>query len=174
MNCILTLLTGFLLISGIHAQTSKVDSLLFLTNSLDDSVKFNAYLAFYLHYKDHNVDSANLFVDKAIKLAVDNNNTKQEIYFTNAKGHLFAHSGKLDNAVKYYEMALDKAITFGDTFSAIRSTGNIGAMYNEKGIFDKSSKWLFEALTMAENYGHPETEAMLLTNIGYLFLNQED
>ncbi len=151
------------------------DSLIESLENASDTSKYAIYREIYFELYEINADSAKGYVDEAIKLAKEENNTSEYAFFVYAKATLYkTEGGELDTAIDLYLEAYNLALQLKDSTLAIKCLNNRGATYLDQGNFELAGKDFFKALRWAEKFNLINEESKVFTNIGYLFLKQSD
>ncbi len=152
---------------------SNIDSLLAEIQRTNDTMVFESY---YLLIGEllESPDSALLYANEAMELAISENNKKQIGVFHSQKGIVFERMGRIIEAVDEFQKAYDAFIQIDETKNAVRSLTNLGAMLVDNSKFEEASIHLFKSLKLAEENNLDELKAGIYLNIGLLFYNQQE
>ncbi len=159
----------------LKAQKSHVTESLIESFDLDtiDS-KYDVYRNIYLKIFETHADSALMFVNEALNYAEAENNLAEYNFFCYAKAKILKHKGKLEDAIDLYVKSYHEAMELGDSVLAIKCLSGRGATYIDLGDFELAGADFFTALNWAEKYHLTRLESQVHTNIGMLFLKQNE
>ena len=128
IQCILILFVSGPLFS------SQADSLFrVLERSKEDSLKVNTLLSLAATYYRSNPDSAILYAEQAISLAVKIQFTRGLAYAYKGRGMGFYFQGKYAEALNDWEISLDYFRKINDLLGVSNMLNNLGAVYYNYG-----------------------------------------
>jgi len=166
-----------LLINSISLKSNcNVDSLINLINNApNDSVKSKklTILVFYQIRQGLYSDAENN-IRTLYNLAKKNKSEKIYADYFGYKGMLNRAKGNLDLALQYYKKALIIAERTKDSLKISMFHHNIGSIYVRKGHLDLGLNYLIKSSIIKDKLGEKKRYANSLTEIGEIFLNQQD
>ncbi|MFW6219079.1 MAG: tetratricopeptide repeat protein [Bacteroidota bacterium] len=130
----------------------------------------NAYRDLGISYIFINeLDSAELFLEKGLKIADSLNDTQGRITITRVYGNLSWYQGNLPLAIIYYSDALN--IARENNFTALVSglLSNLGTAYYTLGDFKKSVDHYEKALTISDSLGNYSEAAICLNDAATIY-----
>lgn len=169
MKRIFTLLLVVACLSGskLWAQRAEADSLLReLQNSRADMQRLQTYLQLSEQFLKLNPDSAQLFADKAVALAVKQKQSNQHAVALMNRAKAIAKGGNDAAAISVFRQAL--AVPRGSSNDTIK--GNIlrelGVVYSHLAYYDSALFEFFSALELFQGKGLEKSRAVVFNNIG--------
>ena len=169
--------TMYLLINSITLKAIiKIDSLKnIVKNAPNDSIKSKNLSILIFHqirqglYRDAetNIRTLNYLAKK---------NKSERIYvdYYGYKGMLNRTKGNLDLAIQDYKKSIILAERIKDSLKISINYHNLGGIYVRKGYLDLGLNYLIKASVIKEKLGDKKRYANSLTEIGEIFLNQQD
>lgn len=148
----------------------KIDSLLQVAETANDSVRLRVLNKVSFYYIFNKPTEAKKILQKAIQEAKLKKVSFSESELTNTYGIFYDVSGKSDSARFYFEKAL--AISKTNNFGVITSmvTNNLGMFHWNKGEYQEALKYFFKALEMNNNSeGEIIKNGIYLNNIGLIY-----
>ena len=168
IQCILILFVSGPLFS------SQADSLFrVLERSKEDSLKVNTLLSLAATYYRSNPDSAILYAEQAISLAVKIQFTRGLAYAYKGRGMGFYFQGKYAEALNDWEISLDYFRKINDLLGVSNMLNNLGAVYYNYGENNTSITYYLESLKVSEKIGDSLRIVTALVNIGAVYYSKE-
>lgn len=155
-----------LVING-YSQTQAIDSIRkrLSTNIVDTNrVKDLNELAW--QFLDYSSDSADKYVQEALKDAQKLDFLNGEIDAKNTLGILYRYADESEKAIKLYEEILQLRLKQGRLDKLTAVYANLGSVYFDKGDNANALRYYIKAKENAGRYLQPQNEMMLLNNIG--------
>jgi len=163
-------LVPFLLVSGSLAQTTRADSLLNVTENLnDDSVKVSHYIELGLELLGSDINRAINYFDEAILIGNKINYKKGLANAYNAKGRAIAQQGNFVDAILNFQEALNYFHEIKDKTGEANILSNLGSIYFMLGNITKALELHFESLKLSEELGNKLRIGTSFNNIGTVY-----
>ncbi len=171
-NKIFILLFNVLFVSGVWAQSEKIDSLTALLPNLEGEALAKTYLDLSKEYTYIDPSQTIAYAQKALPIINDNKNELQESYanLLIGAGHLF--SGNFDEGKKYTDIGLEIARKLENNEYICIGLNSLAAYYMNVGEYDRSLGLFKEALEKAQVAGLKDREATARLNIGSILTNK--
>lgn len=126
-----------------------------------------------LYYNDNfNLEKAHIYYDKALGLAVKNNNRDLIAYIYNRIGGIFFYQSNYDESLDYYIKALDIWRGLGKDDGIARSLNNMGEIYRVKGDLAKALDYYQRSFEINKKINEARQLAVNLENIGMIYSAQ--
>lgn len=169
----------FLLIMNNHSvlaqQEISLDSLnLGLENSISETDQFYYLEEIYFYWLNNSYDSAEVYADRYLQLAMDIGDKKQESIALNYKGIVYDYREDVLTASSFYNRALEIRRNLGDKRLIGNSLSNLGALYFHAGDYKKASDYYFKAIEIREEIQDSSGLSQSYNNLGILLRNQEE
>lgn len=169
----------FLLIMNNHTvlaqQEVSLDSLsLGLENSITEADQFYYLKEIYFYWLNNSYDSAEVYADRYLQLAMDIEDQKEESIALNYKGIVYDYREDVPTASSYYNRALEIRRNLGDKRLIGNSLSNLGALYYHAGDYEKASDYYFKAIEIREEIQDSSGLSQSYNNLGILLRNQEE
>lgn len=117
-------------------------------------------------------DSAAVYYQMALEMAVEIKNPLAEAESLRAIGTVQQVKGEYDSALYYYDIALPMLEEIGDKDKIATCYNNIGYIYKLKGDYAEAIEYFYRALEIAEELGQKRQMARTYNNIGSVHLSQ--
>jgi signal transduction histidine kinase/Tfp pilus assembly protein PilF len=160
-----------LLAQNLFSQNSskKIDSLLRVAETANDSVRLRALNKMGFYYIFNSPSEAKKILKPAIKEAQEKQYYFSEAELTNTYGIYFDVSGKSDSAKYYFEKAL--RISNNKNIVVIKSmvTNNLGMFNWNKGEYQTALDYFFQALELNDRSINNVRDGIYLNNIGLIY-----
>jgi len=165
------LLFLFFLSQILHSQNSsnRIDSLLQVAETANDSVRLRALNKVGFYYIFNSPSEAKKILKPAIKEAQEKQNYFSEAELTNTYGIYFDVSGESDSAKYYFEKAL--FISNEKNIAVLKSmaTNNLGMFNWNKGEYQAALDYFFQALELNSGNVSNIRNGIYLNNIGLIY-----
>ncbi|MDA3952342.1 MAG: tetratricopeptide repeat protein [Bacteroidales bacterium] len=165
----------FLLLPSIlFAQIVEIDSLKFLLNRPDDSLKAVILIDIYENYEQGKVLLGKEYLDQALELTNDLGEVTLKATVLLKYSNFYIITGDFEKAINY----ANKAKEFCEDINYFKGTGkaynNLGATYEKLGKYDEAMDNLIKALNIYETIDDSSNIARTYLNLGLLYSRQED
>lgn len=159
---------------GSYQQETKLDSVLKIIESQDDTVKVKVLIDNYLLFQDGKIKDGKIYLDKALKIAKESENINWEGKVYLKYGNYYSILGEYETAIEYYkkskilfeEKQLD--LNLGSAYN------NLGATYEKMGKLNEAMDCLVKALNIYESENDSIFLAKTYLNLGLLYSRQEN
>ena len=170
-------------VGSVNAQSiqNEIDSLSnILSEETSDTAIFSTYIKIGALYRDVNIDSAVIIMNKA-KALFDNisgiNKADLDTFFlilNNGLGLTYLHIGKYDSAQVSFNNVAKKATQMGNKKALLSTYINLGTLYDTQTDFNKALEYHLKSLKLAEELGNDEDLATAYNNVGLMHYQLED
>jgi len=164
-------------IGAVSAESfqNKIDSIRnVISKETTDTAIFNNYIKISTIYRNVNIDSAVIFINRA-KLLLNNmsgvNKADLDTFYlllNNGLGLNYLHIGKYDSAEIAFNNIETKAIQMGDKRALISTYINLGSLYDTQTDFNKALEYHLKSLKLAEEVGNTEDLGTAYNNVGLM------
>ena len=132
------------------SQTSVIDSLKRVLDTIADEKKAEIYNEISSSYKFTNIDSSLFYAQKAVVASKKNNSPYQKAVAYKNIGHCFIDKMKKDSSILYFNKALDIFKILDKKEKIIHTYVEIAHLYANNSEYDESYKTLLKALKISE------------------------
>lgn len=161
-------------------HASKIDSLLQIVNTGQDTMQVKALLKLADAYRTNDLDSSNYYLKKArenldrMKGNFDNGLIdRYEGFYHQHKGIQLHNIDNYDSALYHYNLAYKSYTQFNLIDKQAQILNNIGAIYESKGDFSKALDYYYRLLRIADSASLKMQKSRAHLNIGVVYLNQQ-
>ena len=120
----------------------------------------------------NNVPKALGFYAKALQIAEESNNKREEMRIIFEIGVAYYMQGNLDQALEYYEKNVALKIEHSPVSDQVSTLNNIGIVYHDKNGLDEARKYYEQALALQGESASPKSKAYTLNNIGEIYFEK--
>ena len=164
-----------LLSAGLFSLTAQTaDSLLQTALQGPPDRKVKALTALGNRYFYSRPDSALMFIQRGLKIAVENNMTKERLALMNLLGIYYNENGKYRKAKEILEQTAGLARQAGDTTALISALGNLGNNRFYVGKFDEAIGYFTRITEMYESRGNIKGMANVYGALGNMYRQMEN
>ncbi len=165
----------FLLFPNImFSQTVKIDSLKFLLNRPDDSLKVELLLDIYEEHEQGKILLGKDYIDQAYEIVKDLDDKYLEALVLLRFGNFYNITGNFENAIIYINKAKEICEEENYHKGIGNAYNNLGNTYEKQGKYDEAMDCLIKALNIYESTHDSLGMAKSLLNIGLLYSRQDD
>lgn len=156
-----------------QSATKRIDSLLEVSKTMNDSTRLQMVREATFHYIFNDPEKAKRLLKPSIFEANKLNFSLSEAELTNNYGILMDVTGKSDSAKIYFEKALSlsKANKLGTLTSKI--TNNLGMYHWNKGNNQEALDFFFQALALNREQNNLKSNGTYYNNIGLIYQEME-
>lgn len=153
-----------------QSAQKKIDSLMQVAESANDSVRLRIYNRVSFYYIFNNPEKAKNLMLKGIKQAEAKKVYFSEAELVNTYGIYYDVSGKSDSAKYYFEKALNLSEMHGYKVITAMVINNLGMFHWNKGSYEEALDYFFQALEMNKENTVDSGDGTYLNNIGLIYL----
>ncbi len=161
-------------------KAQNIDSLFQQTQSETDTVRFMSYLNLVDAFRNKNIDSSNIFLEKAsAEIQRSRKNPEKEMpnrfegYFFNQKAINLQYTDQYDSALHYFKKALNVFQKEILTNKQLHALINIGAVHEMRGDYLHALEVYFDVLDICDTTNQMYEKSKALNNIALIYNNQE-
>ncbi|PCH66497.1 MAG: hypothetical protein COC01_07880 [Bacteroidetes bacterium] len=156
-------------------EQAKVDSLRnILSHTIADSTRVNTLAKLAWYYSNENPDSAIIFAESALELAIKSGYKKGEATAYFYCGLAQRYAGNLTEAITSYQNGLELSAVLKDTFRLVQCLNNIGIIYDDRGDYDRALSYYLKSLKMKELINDSLGIASSLNNVALIYEMQKN
>lgn len=150
-------------------QERKIDSLLQVSKTADDSTRFAILNDAGFYYIFNKPEKAKELLNRALTDAQNTSDQYSIARLTNTYGIYYDVSGKFDSAQFYFRKALDLSKAKGIKSIEARATNSLGMSHWNQGKYQEALDYFFKALALNRENGEPVNDAKYYNNIGLIY-----
>lgn len=151
------------------SQSSYNDSLKQVLAKVSGREKVITLIELCNDFRGRNLDSAMLYGEMALQIALENNWVKEELLARSAIGTTLNTSSHHLKARLQYDTVLKKSEQIGDAETKAMGLAGMAAFENVKGNSEEALRYYFESLKLFESTGNKRHIARIFVGIGMLY-----
>lgn len=157
--------------SALYSQSTskKMDSLMQVAESSNDSIKLRHYNRISFYYIFNEPERAKKLLLKGIELSQKKNIPFSEAELVNTYGIYYDVSGKSDSAKYYFEKALTISKRNNYNNITVMVINNLGMFHWNKGNYQEALDYFFQALEMNKKKLSTSSADTYYSNIGLIY-----
>lgn len=168
-----TLLFCFQLIVVLNVFGNPRDSLRQIVEMGEEELRLPALLELALEYRFVNSDSALLYVNQGIDIAIQFSDTAAQVTGYIRKGIFLKEIGEWRQAEKVFRQALVLCQHQGEELDEGRVLINLGQLHKTKGEYEAATEAVLKASVIFEKLNHSTFLKVSLNTLASLYLNME-
>lgn len=141
-------------------------------NKVKSSI-FNEYLGIACYMKA-GYDSAHIYLNKALALAVEAKDLKQEISVCISNGASYGREGKYTAALECFMRALPLCEATGDSSGTIKILENIGGMHRILNNPDRATSYFEQAIAISEKDNNAQRARKSYYELGTIYKGKKE
>ena len=157
-----------------QANRSKLDSLLQLLDTAEDTARLSMLKNISEAYIPFSVDSCHLYANFLLQEAKNSDNLSFTAVGFNMIGYALREMDRIEESYIYFQKALDLRLDLKEYDKASNTLNLIGTAYHRTGDLEKSLDYYMQAIEQAEINGNPEYLSGPIINIGKLYSDMGD
>lgn len=152
-----------------QSASKKMDSLMKVAESSNDSIKLRHYNRISFYYIFNEPERAKKLLLKGIKLSQKKKIPFSEAELINTYGIYYDVSGKSDSAKYYFEKALSISKKHNYEIITVMVINNLGMFHWNKGHYQEALDYFFQALEMNKSKLSKSAADTYYSNIGLIY-----
>ncbi len=170
------LLFIFSVVNSMPEKNLSITDSLFtlLNNSQNEKSKISIYNQLALEIQHYSTDTALLYLDSSLTLALKYNKQLEEANSYQIKGVIYNNSGRYDEAIDFEKKALLLYMQNKDTVGLISAYSALGVAYSYTCEYSKAINYYTKSHELAEAINDTSYIILMLNNKSFIYNEQKD
>ncbi|HET8860863.1 tetratricopeptide repeat protein [Marivirga sp.] len=169
MKNIFLLIITLVFCNSISAQKSEVDSLLYITENANDSLRIEALFNLALAYRTLEPDLALKYCNQALRIAERNENYSAKAEALHILGAIYTVLGDYEKAASNLLESIRNYELLGDSKGLANSSNSLGILYFNQEDYENAQKYYSKALEVTDSAKYAMSFAVYKLNIGEVY-----